>query len=114
MNAVVLSKRGRKVIEKDMRFNFERVLHIVDSETILNMINKTSTRFKLFEGVIIGEIQAATNGDVSSRAWISGHNNTADWLTRGRAPFSVPTRRKLEPQVWATEGRTTPRREKDL
>ena len=114
MNAVVLSKRGRKVIEKDMRFNFERVLHIVDSDTILNMINKTSTRFKLYEGVIIGEIQAAPNGDVSSRAWISGHNNTVDWLTRGRAPFSVPTRRKLGLQVWATEGRTTPRREKDL
>ena len=84
------------------------VLHIVDSETILDMINKTSTRFKLYEGIRIGEI------DVSSRTWISGHSNTADWLTRGRAPCSVPTRRKLGPQVWATEGRTAPRREKDL
>ena len=92
LNAVVLSKRGGNVTEKDMRFNFERVLHIVDSETILNMINETSTRFKLYEGVRIGEGHAAKN-DVS---------------------YKVPTRRKLGPQIWATEERTTPRREKDL
>ena len=77
MNAVVLSKRGRKVIEKDIRFNFERVLHIVDSETILNVINMTSSRFKLYEGVRIGEVQAAKNGHVSYGAYISGHINTA-------------------------------------
>ena len=39
LNAAVLSKRGRKVIEKEMRFNFERVFYIVDSETVLNIIN---------------------------------------------------------------------------
>ena len=50
------------------------------------MINKISTRFKVYEGVIIGEIQAATDGDLSSWAWISGEDNTADWLTRGRIP----------------------------
>ena len=62
------------------------MLHIVDSETVLNMINKTRTRFKVYEGVRIGEIQAAKNDDVSCWAWISGHSNTADWLTHGRAP----------------------------
>lgn len=86
LNAAVLSKRGRKVIAKEMRFDFEEVLQIVDSETVLNMINKTSTRFKVYEGVRIGEIQAATNGDTSCWAWISGHHNTADWLTRGCTP----------------------------
>jgi hypothetical protein len=86
LNAAVLSKRGRKVIEREMRFQFERVLQIVDSETVLNMINKTSTRFKVYEGVRLGEIQAATDGDMSCWAWISGKNNTADWLTRGRSP----------------------------
>ena len=86
LNAAVLSKRGRKVIEKEVRFDFERVLQIVDSETVLSMINKTSTRFKVYEGVRIGEIQAATNGDVSCWAWMSGEHNTADWLTRGRTP----------------------------
>lgn len=86
LNAAVLSKRGRKVIESEMRFEFERVLQLVDSETVLSMINKTSTRFKVYEGVRIGEIQAATDGDLSCWAWMSGQNNTADWLTRGRNP----------------------------
>ena len=89
LNAAVLSKRGRKVIEKEMRFEFERTLQIVDSETVLNMINKTSTRFKVYEGVRIGEIQAATNGDVTCWAWMSGEHNTADWLTRGRNPVEL-------------------------
>ena len=40
----------------------------------------------MYEGVRIGEIQAATNGDLSCWAWMSGENNTADWLTRGRNP----------------------------
>ena len=86
LNAAVLSKRGRKVIGKEMRFTFEKVLQIVDSETELCMLNKTSTRFKIYEGVRIGEIQAATDGDMSCWAWISGEHNTADWLTRGRTP----------------------------
>ena len=50
------------------------------------MINKTSTRFKVYEGVLLGEIQAATDGDMSCWVWMSGKNNTADWLTRGRSP----------------------------
>ena len=50
------------------------------------MIKKVSTRFRVYEGVRIGEIQAATNGDVSCWAWMSGQNNVADWLTRGRSP----------------------------
>ena len=69
-----------------MRFDFERVLQPVDSETALSMIHKTSTRFKVYKGVRIGEIQAATDGHLSSWAWISGEDNTADWLTRGRLP----------------------------
>ena len=84
LNAAVLSKRGRKVIEAEMRFDFERVLQLVDSETVLSMINKTSTRFKVYEGVRVGEIQAATDGDLSCWAWMFGQNNMADWLTRGR------------------------------
>ena len=88
-NAAVISKRGRKVIETEMRFDFERVLQLVDSETVLSMINKTSTRFKVYEGVRVGEIQAAADGDLSCWAWMSGQNNTADWLTRGRNPHEL-------------------------
>ena len=68
LNAAVLSKRGRRVDESEMRFEFEKVLRLVDSKTVLSMIDKTSTRFKVYEGVSIGEIQAATNGDLSSWA----------------------------------------------
>ena len=89
LNAAVLSKRGRKVIETEMRFDFKRVLQLVDSETVLSMINKTSTRFKVYEGVRVGEIQAATDGDLSCWSWMSGQNNTADWLTRGRNPHEL-------------------------
>ena len=53
LNAAVLSKRGRKVIEQEMYFKFEKVEQIVDSETELNILHKTSTRFKVYEGVRI-------------------------------------------------------------
>ena len=89
LNAAVLSKRGRQVVEGEMRYRFERILHIVDSETVLCMINKTSTRFKLYYGVRLGEIQSATSGDVSCWSWMSGVNNTADWLTRGKTPTEL-------------------------
>ena len=86
LRAAVLSKPGKKVIEKEMRFKFEKVLQIVNSEIVLNMINKTSTRFKVYEGRRIGEIQAAKSGDMSCWAWMSGHHNPTDWLTHGRTP----------------------------
>ena len=63
LNAAVLSKRGRKVIAKEMRFTFEKVLQIVDSKTVLCMLNKTSTRFKIYEGV------RTNRGDSSSNRW---------------------------------------------
>ena len=65
LNGAVLSKRTRVVIEKEMRYKFQEVYQLVDSETVLAMINKVSTRFKVYEGVRLGEIQAATKGDVS-------------------------------------------------
>ena len=89
LNAAVLSKRGRKIIEKEMRHDFEKVYQLIDSETVLHMINKRSTRFKLYEGVRIGEIQSATNGDLTSWYWIPGESNTADWLTRGKSPEAI-------------------------
>ena len=73
-----------------MMFDFERGLQFVDSETVLNMINNTSTRFKVYGGVRVGEIQAASDGYMSGWARISGHN-TADWFTRGRAPEELKT-----------------------
>ena len=84
LNGAVLSKRCRVAISKEMRYPFERVIHLVDSETVLNMINNLSCRFKVYEGVRVGEIQAATGGDMSDWYWICGEDNIADWVTRGR------------------------------
>ena len=89
LNAALLSKRIREVIETEMRYKFTKVLHLIDSETVLAMLHKVSTRFKLYEGVRIGEIQAATNGDISSWAWIPGTINISDWLTRGKDPHEI-------------------------
>lgn len=101
LNAAVLSKRGRKVLEKELRFDFEKILHIVDSETVLNMLHKTSTRFKIYEGVRVGEIQNATGGDMSSWAWLPGEHNSADLLSRGCLPdrLSPQSEWYLGPQI---------------
>ena len=85
LNGAVLSKRCRKVIEAECRFKFLEVYHFVDSETILSMINKLSTRFRVYEGVRIGEIQASTDGDVSCWGWVSSENN----ITRGQPPSQL-------------------------
>ena len=89
LNAAVLSKRGRKVLEKELRIKFEKILHLIDSQTVLSMLHKTSTRFKLYEGSRIGEIQNATNGDLSDWAWLPGNNNIADCITRGLSPDQI-------------------------
>lgn len=89
LNGAVLSKRCRKVIESECRFKFAKVYHLVDSETVLGMIHKVSTRFRVYEGVRIGEIQAATNGDVSSWGWVQGEDNIADWVTRPKSPSEI-------------------------
>ena len=89
LNASVLSARGRKLIEKEMRFEFDSVRQLVDSETVLCMINKVSTRFKLYEGVRVGEVQASTNGDMTCWSWVKGEENTADWLTRCKDPAQL-------------------------
>jgi hypothetical protein len=89
LNGAVLSKRGRKVIESECRFNFESVLQLVDSETVLAMIKKKSHRFHIYEGVRIGEIQSSTNGDLSCWAWLEGASNIADWTTRTKSPEEI-------------------------
>ena len=89
LNAAVMSKRGREVVEQEVEYSYEKVLHIIDSETVLAMLHKTSTRFRLYEGIRVSEIQAATEGNVSCWAWVAGGDNPADWLTRGRLPLEL-------------------------
>jgi len=56
LNGAILSKRIRILLQEEMTLQFEKVFHLVDSETVLAMINEISTQFKLYEGVRIGEI----------------------------------------------------------
>ena len=86
LNGAVISKRCRVAIQKECRYKFDKIIHLLDSETVLNQLNKISTRFNPYEGVRIGEIQASCNGDMSEWAWMAGKENTSDWLTRGRTP----------------------------
>ena len=84
LNGAVLSKRLRKVIETEMRIPFKSVTHLIDSRTVLYQIHKRSTRFNVYEGVRIGEIQGAT--DTDEWAWIPTADNIADWVTKPRSP----------------------------
>ena len=84
-----MSKRGKQVIQNEMRIKCAKVIHLIDSLTVLNMLHKTSTRFQIYEGSRIGEIQADADGDMKDWAWIPGQNNIADHLTRGLEPEDI-------------------------
>lgn len=56
LNGSVLSACGRKLIQKERRFEFESVKQLVDSETVLCMINNVIKRFKLYEWTRFDEI----------------------------------------------------------
>ena len=91
LNGAVMSKRARQLLERELRFSFEKVVHLIDSETVLHMLNGISTRFKMYEGVRLGEIQAATQGNMSSWFWVSGKENAADILTRPKSLAELTT-----------------------
>ena len=101
VNGAVVSKRLRCFIQKEMRYNFSEVVHLVDSRTVLGMLNKTSRRFSLYMGTRVGEVQAASIKDGMGRltewGWIPGTHNVADIITRGARPGD------LDPgSVWQT------------
>ena len=83
----VVSKRLRCYIEKELKMKFERVYHIVDSEIVKAMINKSSYGFNTFAANRIGEIHQATSPD--EWYWLQGKLNIADWVTRGKAPCEL-------------------------
>ena len=89
LNGAVTSCRIRQVIESSLRFKFETVIQLVDSMTVLQQINNLSTKFEMYEGIRIGEIQSATKGDVSCWAWIEGKSNIGDWATRVKNPEEI-------------------------
>ena len=51
------------------------------------MINKQSHAFNTFVAVRQGEIQETT--DIKEWHRLEGHNNIADWITRGKRPCEL-------------------------
>ena len=55
----------------------------MDSAFVLAMLDKTSSRFHIYESIRISEIRSITQGGVDFWYWISGTENVADLATRG-------------------------------
>ena len=105
--AAVLSKRLYVFIERECRFQFSKVLFMVDSSIVHAMIQKESYGFKTFVSVRLGEIQQST--EKSMWYWVDGTKNIADWTTRPKKPFEIdessewqngPTWLKLNEKDW--------------
>ena len=61
LSGAVLGKRLRSFAQEELRYSFEKVYHIVDSEIVKVMISKESYGFNTFAANRIGEIQQKTN-----------------------------------------------------
>ena len=90
-----MSTRLRKIIQREMKVEFENVIHIVDSEIVKAMISKESYGFNTFAGNRLGEIQTLSKPKewrwVAGKPWI----NVADLITRGTAPSELK-----EDSIW--------------
>jgi len=83
----VLGARIRVTIQREMTFQFERVILLTDSEIVHAMINKQSYGFNTFVANRVGEIQ--NNGSINEWAWVPGKSNAADVVTRGCYPLEI-------------------------
>ena len=83
----VLSARLRSFIQSEMRYDFKEVYHLVDSEIVKAMVNKSSYGFNIFAANRIDEIRETTHPE----EWLgtAGVNNIADWITRGKSPKEI-------------------------
>ena len=90
LSGTVISKRLRCFIHKELRYQFEKVYHIIDSEIVKAMISKESYEFNTFVANHIGEIQSKT--EVSEWYWVNGTLNIADWITRGKSPVDLQSK----------------------
>ena len=87
-----LSVRLEKFIVEKMKLNFEKIIHLMDSSTILGYLHKDNGSFKPYEGVRISEIQSSSqyiNGRLQNWAWISGPQNVADLTTKPVKPEEI-------------------------
>ena len=83
----VLNKRLKTFIEKECRYRFQRIYHIVDSQIVHAMTQKTSYGINTFAATRIGEIQEGTSQ--TDWYWVESEHNIADCLTRGKKPSDI-------------------------
>ena len=88
LNGGLLGARGREIITGCSRYTFSRIIHLVDSETVLCQVSSRATRFKVYESGRIGEIQTIC-GDTHDWFWVPTELNVADWNTRGKSPSEL-------------------------
>ena len=80
----VLGARLRKTVQDQMSVQFQRVIHLTDSEIVHAMIHRQSYGFNTFVANRVGEIHR--NTQAHEWAWIPGSSNIADLTTRGCSP----------------------------
>ncbi|XP_068674368.1 uncharacterized protein [Montipora foliosa] len=83
----VLNKRLKAFVEKECRYRFQRIYHIVDSQIVHAMIQKHSYGFNTFAATRIGEIQEGTSQ--TDWYWVESKHNIADCITRGKKPSDI-------------------------
>lgn len=85
--AAVLASRLRVTIEKEMRYQFSRIIHITDSEIVRAQIQKESHRFNTFVGNRVAEVQSKT--EPIEWYWVSSKENNANLTTRECSPLEL-------------------------
>ena len=84
LGGAVLSKRLRVFLQSEMRYTFNNIIHLVDSEIVKAMIDSESHGFNTYAANRIGEIQGST--EKHEWYWCPGDINIADYATQGVSP----------------------------
>ena len=81
LNGCRLSSQIAAQIKKDIDIEINSVYHWTDSSAALSYIRDTTTRFSVFIGHRVDEIQSTTN--INDWRYVPSHLNIADGLSRG-------------------------------
>ena len=72
---------------KEIKSEFSKVVHLIDSEIVQAMIHRESYGFNTFAGNRLGEIQSQTLA--TDWGWVESKLNIADATTRGLSPDKI-------------------------
>ena len=89
---VLTGARLRKVITAEMKTTqFDRVIHIMDSEIVHAMVHNDSYGFNTYAGNRLGEIEriSAAHEITPEYFWTPGRLNISDLVTRGCSPADM-------------------------